>query len=122
MARPLVTDELWLLIEPHIPVKRRRKHHTGRRPLPDRACLGGIIFVLMSGIPWEMLPQEMGCGCGMTCWRRLRDWQKAGVWETIHGILLNQLRQADQIDFSRCAVDSATIRAVGGAKQPARAP
>jgi transposase len=122
MAKPLVTDELWALIEPHIPVKRRRRRHPGRRRRPDRACLGGIIFVLMSGIPWEMLPQEMGCGSGMTCWRRLRDWQKAGVWETVHRILLNKLRQADQIDFGRCVVDSATIRAVGGATQPAPAP
>lgn len=121
MAKPLVTDELWVLIEPHLPVRRRRRRHPGRRRLPDRACLSGILFVLMSGIPWEMLPQEMGCGSGMTCWRRLRDWQKAGVWETIHRILLNKLRQADRIDFGRCAVDSATIRAVGGARPPAPA-
>jgi transposase len=121
MAKPLVSDELWTLIEPHIPGKPRRRRHPGRKPLSDRACLTGIIFVLASGIPWEMLPQEMGCGSGMTCWRRLRDWQKAGVWETVHRILLNKLRQVDQIDFSRCAVDSATLRAVGGAKQPAPA-
>ena len=65
-----------------------------------------------------MLPQEMGCGSGMTCWRRLRDWQAAGVWQKIHEILLAKLRHADQIDFRRCAVDSATVRAVGGAKKP----
>ncbi len=121
MAKPLVTDELWSLIEPHLPVKPRRRRHPGRKPIADRACLSGIVFVLKSGIPWEMLPQEMGCGSGMTCWRRLRDWQKAGVWETIHRIVLNKLRQAEQIDFGRCAVDSATLRAVGGAKQPAPA-
>ncbi len=121
MAKQLVTDELWALIEPHLPVKRRRRRYPGRKRLSDRACLSGVIFVLMSGIPWEMLPQEMGCGSGMTCWRRLRDWQKAGVWETIHRILLNKLRQADQIEFGRCVVDSATLRAVGGAKQPAPA-
>jgi len=114
MAKPLVTDELWSLIEPHLPVKPRRRRHPGRKPIADRACLSGIVFVLKSGIPWEMLPQEMGCGSGMTCWRRLRDWQKAGVWETIHRIVLNKLRQAEQIDFGRCAVDSATLRAVGG--------
>jgi transposase len=115
MARPLVSDELWALIGPHIPVRRRRRRNPGRNPVPDRACLAGILFVLRTGIPWEMLPQEMGCGCGMTCWRRLRDWQKAGVWEKIHHLLLDRLRAADQIDFRRCAVDSGTIRAVGGA-------
>jgi transposase len=115
MARPLVSDELWALIEPHVPVRPRRKRNPGRKPVPDRACFAGILFVLRTGIPWEMLPQEMGCGCGMTCWRRLREWQRAGVWEKIHHLLLDRLRAADQIDFSRCAVDSGTIRAVGGA-------
>lgn len=121
MAKPLVTDELWKIIEPHIPERPRRKRNPGRKPVPDRACLTGIMFVLMSGIPWEMLPQEMGCGSGMTCWRRLRDWKQAGVWETVHRILLDKLREADQIDFSRANVDSATVRACGGAKPPARA-
>jgi transposase len=121
MAKPLLTDELWNVIEPHIPVKRRRKTHPGRKRLPNRACLTGILFVLRSGIPWELLPQEMGCGSGMTCWRRLRDWQEAGIWQTIHEILLARLRSVDQIDFTRCAVDSASVRAVGGAKAPAPA-
>jgi transposase len=121
MAKPLLTDELWNCIKAHIPVRERRKRNPGRKPLEDRQCLTGILFVLISGIPWEMLPQEMGCGSGMTCWRRLRDWQQAGVWTTIHQTLLNQLRNADEIDFTRCAVDSATIRAVGGAKEPALA-
>lgn len=117
MAKPLVSDELWTIIEPHLPIKPRKKRNPGRKPVPHRDCLTGILFVLMTGIQWEMLPQEMGCGCGMTCWRRLRDWQKAGVWHTVHRILLNQLRKADQIDFSRAAVDSATVRAVGAGEK-----
>ena len=121
MAQPLVSDELWTIIQPHIPVRPRRTHHPGRKPLPDRACLTGILFVLRSGIPWEMLPKEMGCGSGMTCWRRLRDWKKAGVWKAVHRVLLNQLRAVDAIDFKRAVVDSATIRAVGGANKPAQA-
>jgi transposase len=122
MAQPLVSDELWSIIEPHIPVKPRRTRNPGRKPVPNRACLAGILFVLKSGIPWEMLPQEMGCGSGMTCWRRLRDWKEAGVWQTIHEILLNKLRAADAIDFDRALVDSGTVRAFGGAKAPAPAP
>jgi transposase len=117
MAKPLVSDELWALLEPHIPVRPRKKRNAGRKPLPDRACLTGILFVLVTGIQWELLPQEMGCGCGMTCWRRLRDWQQAGVWDTVHRILLDQLRHADRIDFSRAAVDSATVRAVGAGEK-----
>lgn len=63
--------------------------------MDDRACLTGSIFVLKSGIPWQMLPQELGCGSGMTCWRRLRDWQAAGVWERLHRVLLDELGRAD---------------------------
>jgi len=84
--------------------------------------LTGILFVLKTGIPWEDLPQEMGCGCGMTCWRRLRDWQEAGVWQDIHHLLLNRLRESDQIDWSRAVVDSASVRAVFGGRQPAPIP
>lgn len=51
----------------------------GRPRVEDRAALTGTLFVLRSGLPWEMLPAEMGCDAGMTCWRRLRDWHEAGV-------------------------------------------
>lgn len=116
MAKPLVTDDLWVVVEPLLP--KRRKYPAGGRPrLDDRAALTGILFVLKTGIPWEYLPQEMGCGSGMTCWRRLRDWQKAGVWERLHRVLLDRLRGADQIDFSRAVADSSSVRAVGGGKK-----
>ncbi len=111
MAKPLVDDELWELSQPLLPPpKPRRWRYPGRKPLPDRQALTGILFVLKSGIPWEMLPQEMGCGSGMSCWRRLRDWQEAGVWQQLHELLLAKLRQRDRIDWSRAVVDSASIR------------
>jgi transposase len=91
MAAPLVSDQLWSLVEPLLPAARPRG---GRPPLDIRAALTGILFVLKSGIPWEMLPQEMGCGCGMTCWRRLRDWQAAGVWQRLHAVLPGCARPA----------------------------
>lgn len=116
MAEPLVSDELWKVVEPLLP-KQVPNPKGGRPAIDDRKTLTGIIFVLKSGIPWEMLPQEMGCGCGMTCWRRLRDWQAAGVWERLHQVLLNQLRAADQIDWSRATVDSSSVRAVGGGEK-----
>jgi len=122
MARPIIDDRLWKLIEPLFPVKRRRFRYPGRKPLDNRATLTGILFVLKTGIPWEDLPQEMGCGSGMTCWRRLRDWGKAGVWSQVHQVLLRELRGADQIDWSRAAVDSSSIRAVFGGPRPAPIP
>jgi transposase len=120
MAAPLVSDELWSLIEPLLPAPKPRPKG-GRPPLDHRAALTGILFVLKSGIPWEMLPQEMGCGCGMTCWRRLRDWQAAGVWQRLHAVLLARLRAAGQIDWRRAALDSASVPAKKGAKAPGQA-
>ncbi len=115
MAKPMVDDELWGLIQPLLPKpKPRRWRYPGRKRLMDRQALTGILFVLKSGIPWEMLPKEMECGSGMTCWRRRRDWRGAGVWQNLHELLLAKLREADQIDWSRAVVDSASIRAVGG--------
>ena len=119
MARPLVSDDLWAEIEPLLPVPREYPKG-GRPPVGNREALTGILFVLRSGIPWEMLPQEMGCGSGMTCWRRLRDWQQAGVWHRLHQTLLHRLGTRDVIDWSRASVDSATVRAKGAAKRPAR--
>lgn len=120
MAKPLLDDALWELIEPHLP--RRAPQKTGRPRVTDRAALTGIIFVLISGCPWEYLPQEMGCGSGMTCWRRLRDWQEAGVWKKLHRVLLEELHQAGEIDWSRAIVDSSSIRAVKGGFKPAPTP
>jgi len=119
MSTPLVPDELWAIVEPLLP-KEPPKPKGGRPRVPDRACLAGIIFVLKSGIPWEMLPRESGCGSGMTCWRRLRDWQDAGVWERLHRAFLDRLGEADAIDWSRAALDSATVPAKKGAIKPGR--
>jgi len=123
MAKPLVSDELWELIEPLLPApKPRRFRYPGRKPMDRRKVLTGILFVLKSGIPWEMLPQEMGCGSGMTCWRYLKKWQEAGVWQKIHEVLLAKLREADAIDWSRAVADSASVRALLGGLKPAPIP
>lgn len=123
MAKPLIDDELWSIIEPLLPApKPRRFRYPGRKPVDNRKALTGIVFVLKTGIGWEDLPQEMGCGSGMTCWRRLRDWQAAGVWQRLHEVLLARLQAADQIDpvqssglcWSRAVVDSAPLRALKG--------
>ena len=116
MAKPLLTDELWKRIGPHLPPEPP-KPKGGRPRVPNRACLTGILFVLKTGTPWEYLPNEMGCGCGMTCWRRLRDWHTAGVWQTIWQVLLDELGMADAIDWSTSAMDSCSVRALFGGRK-----
>ena len=117
MARAILPGGLWTLIEPFLPSVKPPKTR-GRPPIPNRNALIGILFVLRTGIPWEYLPRELGCGCGMTCWRRLRDWQTEGVWQRIHEVLLAKLHAADQLDWSRAIVDSSSVRAVfGGTKR-----
>src|SRR5262249_5803906 len=118
MAKPLLPDDLWEVIAPLLPPPNRRgRDPPGRKPMDNRKALTGILFVLKTGIQWEDLPQEMGCGCGMTCWRRLRDWQHAGVWLQLCAVLLARLRGADQIDWSRAIIDSAKARALGGVEE-----
>ena len=115
MAKPLVSDELWALVAPLLPPEPP-KPKGGRPRVPDRAALTGIIFVLKSGIPWELLPQEMGCGSGMTCWRRLRDWHDAGVWEAAapHSCSIVSAKRARSTG-ARASLDCASIPAKRGA-------
>src|SRR3982751_2617913 len=110
MSKPLVSDTLWETIAPLLPPEPP-KLKGGRPRVPDRAALTGILFVLKSGIPWEMLPPEMGCGSGVTCWRRLHEWQKAGVWERLHQAFLARLRAAGEIEWSRAVADSSHVQA-----------
>ena len=114
MAKQLISDELWTTIEPLFPPEPL-KPKGGRPRISNRHCLTGILFVLRSGIPWEMLPPELGCGSGMTCWRRLNAWQGRGVWDKLHQLFLERLQEADKIDWSRAVVDSSSLLAVGGA-------
>ena len=120
MAKLIVTDELWSLVEPLIP-KHTTSPKGGQPPKDDRLCLTGILFVLKTGIAWEDFPHEMGC-CGMTLWNRLNGWRQAGLWKKLHQVLLAKLREADQIDWSPATADSGSVRAMRGGKKrvPAR--
>jgi transposase len=108
MARSrLVYDGLWELVEPLLP--DRTPQRTGRPRASDRAAFTAIVFVLRTGVPWRMVPGQIGCS-GVTAWRRLREWQRAGVWERLHRELLRLLNAAGRIDWSRGIVDSSHIR------------
>ena len=117
----IVSDELWELFEPLLPKKERRYRYPGRKRLDDRLALQGILFVLHTGISWTHLPPELGFGSGVTCWRRLDEWQRAGVWERLHAELLARLRAAGEIEWSRAVADSSHVQAKKGAPRRARA-
>ena len=112
MTEPLVPDDLWDAIEPLLP-EEPRKPKGGRPRLPDRAALGGIVFVLRTGCLWRLLPEGLDCGSGTTCWRRLRDWQQAGVRAKLHERLLNWLGDEAAIDWSLASVDGGQQRVAG---------
>jgi transposase len=116
---PIVNDRAWERISPLIPERPRRRRNPGRRPLDDRAVLNGILVVLGRRIGFEKLPQELEYGSGMTCWRRLRDWHQAGVWQRLHEVLLARLNAAGVIDWSRAAADGSHVRALKDDMHPA---
>jgi transposase len=109
----LVPDELWDAIAPLLP-EEPPKPNGGRPRVPNRATLAGIIFVLRTGCAWRLLPKELGCGSGTTCWRRLNDWQAAGVWQRLHETLLNWLGDDAAVAWRRSSVDSLSVRANRG--------
>ncbi len=117
----IVSNALWELVEPLLPKVERRFRFPGRKRLPDREALQGILFVLHTGIAWRHLPLELGFGSGSTCYRRLDEWQQAGVWERLHALLLAELRAAGELEWSRALADSSHVQAKKGAPRRARA-
>lgn len=113
MKRALISQKLWNELAVLLPEDVARPKG-GRPRRDDRDVFSGIVFVLFTGIAWEDLPQELGYGSGMTCWRRLQEWQRAGVWERLHRALLVRLRQYDQIDWSRASIDGASVSSPRG--------
>src|SRR5262250_2834538 len=113
--KPLVTDELWAKVEPLLPpAPPRRFRFPGRKRLDYRKILTGILFVLKTGIAWDDLPAELGCGCGKTGHGYLRRWHQAGVWRKLHALLLAELNGADQIDWERALIDASFAKAPEG--------
>ncbi len=109
MPRPLVSDELWSVVQPLLPPERPKPK--GGRPVADpRACLLGILFVLKSGGAWNSIPAELGAASPATCWRRFKDWTKAGIWQTIWKLSLARLNRQGKIDLSRAVADSVSMR------------
>jgi transposase len=115
-----VSEGLWERAQPLLPVVERRVRYPGRKRIDDRRCLEGILFVLFSGLPWEAVPAELGVS-GVTCWRRLQEWQAAGVWERLLRLLLEELERLGALDPARLLVDASIAPAKKGAPRRGRA-
>ena len=116
-----ISNDLWEAIEPLLPPEPRR-HHGGPPRVSHRAALGGILFILRHGLRWGDLPQELGYGSGVTCWRRLRHWQALGIWAMLHQVVLNWLGDLDALDWSLASVDSLSVRAQPGGEHTGPTP
>jgi transposase len=114
----LVSDVLWKEIEPLLPRVPPPSPKGGRPRVQNREALRGVVFVLRTGIPWQTLPTEMGCGSGSTCWRRFANWTRLAVWPKLHALLLTTLGKAGAVNLERAVVDSASVRAVFGGRTP----
>ena len=112
-----VDDGLWRLIQPLLPARPEPKGPGGRPRHEDRKCMEFLVFMLRTGVPWNAMPSTAGSPSGITVWRRLCEWQEAGVWQKLHRLLLERLREADKIDFSRVSLDSSIVRAIGAGEK-----
>jgi transposase len=121
MAKKRVSEAMWQVIEPLLP-RHEPSPKGGRPPVSDRACLEGIIFVLKTGMPWQMLPTSLGYGSGSTCWRRFHAWTELGVWPELHRRLLRVLGRRGKLNLERAVIDSASVRALKGGRTPGRTP
>ncbi len=114
---PLLTDAQWAQIAPRLP-RPRLKPLGGRPRTDDRACLEGILWVLRIGARWRDVPAQYPSG--VTCWRRLSEWERAGVWLRLWRGLLQTLTERKQLDWSEAFLDATLAPAKKGAMPSAR--
>jgi transposase len=117
MAKKELTDAQWEKIKPFLPEPKRSKKG-GRPPKGNRECLEGILWVLRSGARWQDLPKHFPSAS--TCWRRLRDWERAGLWLKIWRAFLGELDENGRLDWSETFADGSFAPAKKGATASAR--
>jgi transposase len=123
LADDLVPDQLWALVEPLLPAPPRPPYGGRHRAVPDRACFAAIVFMARTSTPWRLLPaRELGCGSAATCWRRLTEWAKAGVFDRLHLAVLDRLGGQGRLDWTRASVDTMSVRAKRGGTMLAQIP
>src|SRR5215218_4630700 len=111
----LLPEDLWQRIQPLLPPPPPRPRGGVPRRVPDRNCVAALMFMARTSTQWSLLPaKELGCGSATTCWRRLDEWARVGVFDQLQMLLLDELGEAGRIDLDRVSVDSLSLRAVKG--------
>jgi transposase len=113
LVERMVPDGLWELFQRVVPSVPVPPQGGGRRRRGDREVLAAIVFVATSGCTWNQLPPGFGPS-GVTAFRRFTEWSQARVWAKLHRLVLDELGSRGELDWSRSAVDSVSVRAVKG--------
>jgi len=107
-----LTDAQWLVIEDLFPVPTMTR--LGGRPrIPPRECLEGILWILRTGARWKDLPTFFPSP--PTCWRRLKEWTEAGIFQQAWARILRTLDRCGKIDWDQALADGSFARAKKGA-------
>ena len=108
----LLSDEQWALVEVLLPPPKRRKDKRGRPPSSQPSLLEGILWILQTGAAWRFPPEEFPSPS--TCWRRLQQWEEAGVWLDAWRTLLGVLDQEGLLKWDEAFLDGSFAPAKKG--------
>lgn len=121
MSWERLSNSQWERIKKVIPPRKkpwRRKSRRGRKPVDDRKCFEGILWILWTGSPWAALP--MIYGAKSTVHLRLKTWAEAGILEKLWRAFLIELEENDQLRWNECFVDGTFSSAKKGACSSAK--
>ena len=99
----VLLDRMWERVRPLVP-PHPPQPRGGRRWADDKACFAGVVYQLRNACRWNHLPACFPSG--VTCWRRHRDWTRAGVWAAVHRIVVEELAAAGALDTRELFLDA----------------
>ena len=112
-----VSDELWAVLEPLLPVHVNTHRFGGGRPrVPDRRCADAIFYVLRTGGQWEALTYTELCAKS-TAHDRFQEWVDADVFLSFWQKGVERFDELRGIDWNWLSMDGAMTKApLGGEK------
>jgi len=121
MADACIPEKVYEFALPLLPPEKQPGPEGGRPAIDHRTVLKVIWFVLVTGCRWDDVPKEMGC-CGETARTRLQSWERAGIWDRLHRLLLTMMQQKHELHAETAIIDTAQVRAFGGGEATGPSP